>query len=203
MSAMPCGACGTALPADSRFCSACGSEQVAVEASGSIAVHCSECGAVCPANSKYCPSCGVAFGRSAANFGQRVGVYLLDSLLVFIPSMIVLLVISAATWPEFFQTNNGNTNAPASWIILLGLCEFALGYCYFGFCWTRGGRTPGMKVASIQVQRRDGSPLGWDTGLAGSLCLASACGAWGSAYSGYSGTQSSGAGTILPLAPTS
>ncbi len=55
-------------------------------------------------------------------------------------------------------------------------------YAYFGWSWTRGGQTLGMRAWRIAVRAADGGDIGW--GRAG-LRLAAACLSWALAGLGY------------------
>lgn len=39
--------------------------------------------------------------------------------------------------------------------------QLLLGFGYFGFCWTRGGQTLGMKAWRIRIETVDGRPPSW------------------------------------------
>lgn len=40
-----------------------------------------------------------------------------------------------------------------------------IGFGFFGWSWTHGGRTPGMLAWKLQVRREDGSPVRWPIAL--------------------------------------
>lgn len=40
---------------------------------------------------------------------------------------------------------------------------FLGGLAYFGWFWTRGGGTPGLRAWRLRLRRTDGAPLGWPT----------------------------------------
>ncbi|AXQ29699.1 hypothetical protein D0B54_13885 [Solimonas sp. K1W22B-7] len=44
---------------------------------------------------------------------------------------------------------------------ILGLCLFSVGLGFFGWFWTHGGQTLGMRVWRLRVRRVDGQPLRW------------------------------------------
>ncbi|MGH8443995.1 MAG: RDD family protein [Solimonas sp.] len=50
--------------------------------------------------------------------------------------------------------------APRNWIALRTYL-FAVGLVFFGWFWTHGGQTLGMRVWRLRVQRDDGRPLDW------------------------------------------
>jgi uncharacterized RDD family membrane protein YckC len=41
-----------------------------------------------------------------------------------------------------------------AWLILIS-------FFFFGYCWTHGGQTLGMKAWNIRLVGKDGNPLGW------------------------------------------
>lgn len=43
---------------------------------------------------------------------------------------------------------------------------FLLGLFFFGWFWTHGGQTLGMRAWRLQLRRRDGRPIGWATAAA-------------------------------------
>jgi uncharacterized RDD family membrane protein YckC len=52
---------------------------------------------------------------------------------------------------------DGEAIAPGA--VWFKLYLFASGFPYFGWCWTRGGQTLGMKTWRIQLRRADGEPV--------------------------------------------
>ncbi len=80
-----------------------------------------------------------------------------------------------------------------------------LAVAYFGFCWTRGGQTLGMKAWRIRLERMDGRSPGWGDALirftsgAASLLLA-VFGLWRLRASGWSWSDLAGVSLLLPLA---
>ena len=69
-------------------------------------------------------------GGETAGFGVRFVAYLIDAILIFIPSMIVQLVLGQA---------------------LGGLLSFALGIGYFVYFWTNSGATVGKMAMGLKV----------------------------------------------------
>jgi len=61
------------------------------------------------------------------------------------------------------------SNAP-HWLMRLWL--MAIGFGFFGWSWTHGGRTPGMLAWRIQLRRTDGGPVLW------SMAFVRYCAAW-------------------------
>lgn len=56
-----------------------------------------------------------------------------------------------------------NANKPLSNAIFI--FELALGFFYFGWFWTRGGQTIGMKVWKVKLINKDGRNMGWGKAL--------------------------------------
>jgi uncharacterized RDD family membrane protein YckC len=56
----------------------------------------------------------------------------------------------------------GVLDAPRSWP-LLRIYLFAIGLLFFGWFWTHGGQTLGMRAWRLRVVREDGRPLTWLT----------------------------------------
>ena len=96
-------------------------------------------------------------GAAAARPGllRRLAALVYDSLLLF-------AVLFAATVPVLFVTGGRavGPNDPTFTAYLL-----AVSYVYFGWCWTRGGQTLGMRAWRMRVRTRDGKPLGWRRSL--------------------------------------
>ena len=87
---------------------------------------------------------------------RRLAALVYDSLALF-------SLLFAATVPVLFLTGGEavGPNQPAFTAYLL-----AVGYVYFGWCWTRSGQTLGMRAWKMRVRTRDGRPLGWRSSLA-------------------------------------
>ena len=87
---------------------------------------------------------------------RRLAALVYDSLALF-------SLLFAATVPVLFLTGGAavGPNQPAFTAYLL-----AVGYVYFGWCWTRSGQTLGMRAWKMRVRTRDGRPLGWRSSLA-------------------------------------
>jgi len=120
---------------------------------------------------------GPAPGVRFAGHGARLGAYILDAILVGIVTSVLLMIIMiplfSSLWGiaitsdgEISGVDTGAMAASVGLLILGGLVISVFGLLYFPFFWTRGGATPGMKVAGIRVVNdRDGSPIGWGTAL--------------------------------------
>ena len=89
--------------------------------------------------------------------------------------LILLLVVWYAATFLVLPFTHGEAVAPHRWWYSAYL--FAVGYLYFGWCWTRGGQTLGLRAWHLRVVDRSGSPVGWRQALARYL------GAWVSTLS--------------------
>ncbi|MFL2547396.1 MAG: RDD family protein [Candidatus Rariloculaceae bacterium] len=89
--------------------------------------------------------------RPSAGLVRRFAAILYDWLLLaslmFAATLLLILV------------RGGAEIAPASWWYNAFL--IALSFLFFGWCWTHGGQTLGMRAWKIRVERYDGGPLDW------------------------------------------
>jgi len=82
---------------------------------------------------------------------RRFGAIFYDSLLLF-------AVLYFATIPVVLV--NGGRTIPAEDPLYMGYLVF-VSFLYFGWFWTHGGQTLGMKAWRICVRSRDGGRVGW------------------------------------------
>lgn len=47
------------------------------------------------------------------------------------------------------------------WQHAMRIYYFLIGLLFFGWCWTHGGQTPGMRVWRLRMQREDGHSIRW------------------------------------------
>lgn len=79
-----------------------------------------------------------------------------------------------------------------------------LAVAYFGFCWTRGGQTLGMKAWQIRLERTDGRSPGWGDALirfttgTASVLLA-VIGLWRLRAPGWAWSDLAGISLLLPM----
>lgn len=72
--------------------------------------------------------------------------------------MIALWIFATATLMPF---TDGAINPPLPYNIPFDLYILAITFAYFGWFWTHGGQTLGMKAWKYEVTELDGSPLRW------------------------------------------
>jgi uncharacterized RDD family membrane protein YckC len=66
------------------------------------------------------------------------------------------------TW-LLLLVRGGSEIAPGTWWFDLALV--GLGFLFFGWFWTHGGQTLGMRAWKLRVERYDGDPLRWRDAL--------------------------------------
>lgn len=83
---------------------------------------------------------------------KRLAIVLYDSLL-----LLAILFVATACWLPFTEGEAVSTaGQPVLFIYLLGVS-----FIFYGWFWTHGGQTLGMKAWKVKVCRLDGEPLGW------------------------------------------
>jgi uncharacterized RDD family membrane protein YckC len=90
-----------------------------------------------------------------ATFLRRLGAMMYDSLL-----LLALLIIAALPVVFIAGPNSAFFKSP-----LYTLYLYSISFVFFGWFWTRGGQTLGMRSWKIRVLRNDNRPLGWDSAL--------------------------------------
>jgi uncharacterized RDD family membrane protein YckC len=89
------------------------------------------------------------------------------------PALLLLFLLGTAL---LLLANRGaRLDASSLSVALYRLVLVALWAAYYGWSWTRGGQTLGMRVWRIRLERNDGSPIRWTDAL---LRLAVAPLAW-------------------------
>ncbi len=86
---------------------------------------------------------------------RRLAALVYDALLLF-------AVLFAATVPVLLLTG-GRAVGPNDLAFTAYL--LAVSYAWFGWCWTKGGQTLGMRAWRIRVCTREGGRLGWGRSL--------------------------------------
>lgn len=108
----------------------------------------------------------------SAGLGRRLAALFYDSLLLFGIVCVATLALLPFT--------GGRAIAPGT--LWYQAYLLALIFLFYGWCWTHGGQTLGMKAWRIRVQRRGGGRLGWWQAL---LRWASATLSWAAFGLGY------------------
>lgn len=89
--------------------------------------------------------------------------------LVFLSSALLMAVYKFGIAPDSFieiSQKEGNTRiltpfARVLGLVIVGLNTVAVSYFFFGWFWTHGGQTPGMKAWSLYLIKPDGKFIGW------------------------------------------
>jgi uncharacterized RDD family membrane protein YckC len=137
-------------------------------------------------------------GAPAAGLTRRLAALLYDTILLLAWLFVGTLPILPLTGGEAITPAAQHAGA---YLYRGYLALLALGF--FGFPWTRGGQTLGMKTWNIRLESRDGSPPGWGAaalrfalGLA--LALAALCGLWLARAPGWSAKDFAAAALVAP-----
>lgn len=102
-----------------------------------------------------------------APFWRRLAALIYDSLLVV--GLCLSGTLIAVLVAHLFGAERPSQHALSAWLLLIG-------YGFFGWSWTRSGRTPGMLAWKLQLRRTDGSAVRWPVAL---LRYAAALLSWG------------------------
>jgi uncharacterized RDD family membrane protein YckC len=94
------------------------------------------------------------------SFLRRFGIAFYDLLL----SVSFVLVIAGITQMIIFAINDGDAakiepNSPLSYFFFV--YYLFLGFVFFGWFWTHGGQTLGMRAWKVKVANFDGTSLSW------------------------------------------
>ncbi|MDH5179625.1 MAG: RDD family protein [Gammaproteobacteria bacterium] len=81
---------------------------------------------------------------------------------LFYDGLLLLAIVLVALIPVTLITSQGQLprNHPVFQIYLSGIC-----FLYFAWFWTRNGKTLGMRVWHIKIQRMDGELISWSQAL--------------------------------------
>lgn len=85
---------------------------------------------------------------------RRLGVLLYDTLLLLALLMVATFALLPFTGGEAVRNQ-----------LFMQLWVLAVAFAFFGWFWTHGGQTLGMKAWRVRVERRDGAPLRWRDAL--------------------------------------
>jgi uncharacterized RDD family membrane protein YckC len=100
-----------------------------------------------------------------AGFWIRTGAYLIDTVILIIPSLIVAAIATGIAGPELIGRMDvyGNVTYAVNGgsYLLHALLGYLLACAYFGAFWTTKGQSPGMMAAGIRVRSQTGDLLTW------------------------------------------
>ena len=82
--------------------------------------------------------------------------------LLYVALLMAGLVL-AIPFVAFLVADDART--PLHNYVILQAYGFVVGAGFFGWSWTRGGQTLGMRVWRLQVRRLDGAPLRWPVAI--------------------------------------
>lgn len=91
-----------------------------------------------------------------ASFQRRLGAMVYDAFLLF-----AILAIASA----LIVIPAGGADSPLVQSPFFRIYLYAVSLVFFGWFWTHGGQTLGMRSWKIRVIRNDNLPLGWDSVL--------------------------------------
>lgn len=92
-----------------------------------------------------------------ATLTRRILAIVYDTLLVVAISMVVVLIAVGLNGGEAIDTPLGKAGLQSAL-----LC---INFLFFGYCWTKAGRTLGMLAWHLRVQNHDGRKLSWTQAL--------------------------------------
>lgn len=79
---------------------------------------------------------------------------------IFYDALLLVAVLVAASFPPVLLFTSGE-NTPAAWTPLFRIYLITVSFLFFGWFWTHGGQTLGMRVWRIRVQTRKGYGITW------------------------------------------
>ena len=95
-----------------------------------------------------------------ASLTRRLGAILYDSLLLVATlaaaTALALLLCVIVLGAEAVEAQNPLVGNPLFAAYLFGVC-----FLFYGWFWTHGGQTLGMRAWKIRVQQRDGTAINW------------------------------------------
>lgn len=87
-----------------------------------------------------------------ASLSLRIGALIYDTILVcailFISTALLMMILRRET------PFDAHAWLYRGWLVLTG-------FLFFGYCWTHGGQTLGMKAWNIRLVSDDGNPVSW------------------------------------------
>ncbi|QSA97997.1 RDD family protein [Methylococcus sp. EFPC2] len=102
----------------------------------------------------------------------RLGAMLYDALL-----LLGLYFVATALLLAF---RHGEAIRPGQWAY--GLYLLGVGFVFFGWFWTHGGQTLGMRAWKLRLYTVDGGPVGWRQAALRYLCALPSLGLLGLGY---------------------
>jgi uncharacterized RDD family membrane protein YckC len=117
------------------------------------------------------PPPGPAPGLMYADFWIRLVAYIVDSIILVIPGLILNGIFVTRTVIVFF--GSGRVDVDVAGLFLVALLQVAISAVYFTYTWTRYRASPGQRLFGLLVlNQADGSPLGTNQALTRWLFLA-------------------------------
>ena len=104
----------------------------------------------------------------APSLVRRLGAVFYDGLLLFAALYLATGVALLATGPEAIAPGGPLNELYLAYLVLVS-------YLYFGWFWTHGGQTLGMRAWKVRVRRVDGSVVTWPVAA---RRFAAACLSW-------------------------
>ena len=138
-----CRRCGEALAPDAAFCAACGTA-VAYSPGTADPGHGSE--------GPPAPEAGTILG-TMATYGQRVGAWAIDCLIVYGLLFVVAVIVVAVYFPDASDTESGQTGLGLLLVLLVPLYSAFLHGLWHG-------QTIGKRAVGIAVRRVDRTEIG-------------------------------------------
>ena len=104
------------------------------------------------------PPPGPAPGLAYADFWIRLIAYIIDSIILVIPGMILNAIFVTRTAVVFFDTGRLEVNVTG--LVLVALVQVVISWAYFTYTWTHYRASPGQRVLRMLVlNEADGSAL--------------------------------------------
>ncbi len=117
------------------------------------------------------PPPGPAPGLVYADFWIRLVAYIVDSIILVIPGMILNGIFVTRTAVVFFES--GRVDVDYAGLFLVALLQVAISAAYFTYTWTHYRASPGQRLFGLLVlNQADGSPLTTNQALTRWLFLA-------------------------------
>ncbi|MCK5640558.1 MAG: RDD family protein, partial [Gammaproteobacteria bacterium] len=79
---------------------------------------------------------------------------------IFYDTLLLIAVLVAASFPPVLLFTSGEQTPPA-WAPLFRSYLLTVSFLFYGWFWTHGGQTLGMRVWRVRVQTRKGHGITW------------------------------------------